>query len=76
MWLRLHELTGDERYRDAGLKAVERAAGRQTRSSWAAIDGALPGSYPIYGRYAPLQFPNWATKFLVDSLLLRERVAS
>ena len=76
MWLRLYELTGDARYRDAGLQAVERAAGRQVRSSWAAIDGALAGSYPIYGRYAPLQFPNWATKFLVDSLLLRERVTS
>ena len=49
---------------------------RQVRSSWPAIDGALAGSYPIYGRYAPLQFPNWATKFLVDSLLLRERVIS
>jgi uncharacterized protein YyaL (SSP411 family) len=76
VWLRLYELTGDQRYRDAGLRAVERAAGRQVRSSWAAIDGALAGSYPIYGRYAPLQFPNWATKFLVDSLLLRERVSS
>ena len=76
VWLRLYELTGDGRYRDAGLKAVERAAGRQVRSSWPAIDGALAGSYPIYGRYAPLQFPNWATKFLVDSLLLRERVTS
>jgi len=76
LWLRLYELTGDRRYRDAGLDAVERAAGRQMRSSWPAIDGALAGSYPIYGRYAPLQFPNWATKFLVDSLLLRERVTS
>jgi hypothetical protein len=74
VWLRLYEITGETRYRDAGLRGVEHAAGHQRRSSWEAIDGALPGSYPIYGRYAPLQFPNWATKFLVDSLLLRERV--
>ena len=74
VWLRLYELTGDARYRDAGLRGGRAGRGRQARSSWAAIDGALPGSYPIYGRYAPLQFPNWATKFLVDSLLLRERV--
>ena len=32
------------------------------------------GSFPIYGRYAPLQYPNWAAKFLADSLALRERV--
>jgi uncharacterized protein YyaL (SSP411 family) len=76
VWLRLHELTGDPRYRAAGTAAVERAARAQARSRWKAIDGALPGSYPIYGRYAPLQFPNWATKFLVDSLMLRERVSS
>ena len=76
VWLRLFELTGERRFREAGLGAVERAAGRQVRSSWAAIDGALAGSDPIYGRYAPLQFPNWATKFLVDSLVLRERVIS
>lgn len=73
VWLRLYELTGDARFLNAGLKAVERAAGRQMRSSFAAVDGALPGSYPVYGRYAPLQFPNWATKFMVDSLVMRER---
>jgi hypothetical protein len=76
VWLRLHEVTGEVRFRDIGLWAVERAAAHQKRSSWTTIDGALPGSYPVYGRYAPLQFPNWATKFLVDSLLLRERVTS
>jgi hypothetical protein len=76
VWLRLHELTGEAGFRDAGLRAIERAAARQARSGRPAIDGALPGSYPVYGRYAPLQFPNWATKFLVDSLLLRERVDS
>jgi hypothetical protein len=76
VWLRLFEATGQTRFRDAGLEAVQRAAGHQKRSSWAAIDGALPGSHPVYGRYAPLQFPNWATKFLVDSLMLRERLVA
>ncbi len=37
-------------------------------------DGAVPGSFPLYGRYAPLQYPNWAAKFLADSLALRLRV--
>jgi hypothetical protein len=26
----------------------------------------------MWGRYAPLQYPNWATKFLADSLMLYE----
>jgi hypothetical protein len=75
VWLRLYEATGERRFRGAGVRAVMHAARHQQSSSWDAIDGALPGSFPVYGRYAPLQFPNWATKFLVDSLLLRERVS-
>jgi hypothetical protein len=34
--------------------------------------GALPGSYPVWGRYEPFGFPNWATKFFADSLLLEK----
>ncbi len=73
VWLRLWETTGDDRFLNAGLKAVELAAARQERVRWPAVDGALAGSFPLWGRYAPLQYPNWATKFLADSLMLRER---
>jgi len=34
--------------------------------------GGIKGSYPIYGRYAPLQYPNWAAKFFVDALLAKQ----
>jgi hypothetical protein len=74
VWLRLYQETGDVVLRQAGLEAVEQAAALQSRSAWRAVDGAVPGSFPIYGRYAPLQYPNWAAKFLADSLALRERV--
>lgn len=71
-WLRLHQLTGDARFLNAGLKAVELAASHQERAPWKDVDGALAGSFPLWGRYAPLQYPNWATKFLADSLMLRD----
>jgi uncharacterized protein YyaL (SSP411 family) len=74
VWLRLYQETGDAEFRRAGIAAVEQAAALQSRSRWRAIDGAVPGSFPIYGRYAPLQYPNWAAKFLADSLALRERI--
>ena len=74
VWLRLYQETGDTTLRQAGLEAVEQAAGLQSRGSWQATDGAVPGSFPLYGRYAPLQYPNWAAKFLADSLALRLRV--
>jgi len=71
VWLRLYQTTGDARFLNAGCKAVDLAAAHQHTGSWQPARGALPGSFPIYGRYAPLQFPNWATKFLADSLMLR-----
>lgn len=73
VWLRLYELTGDARLLNAGLKAVDQAASLQARGPFKPLDGPIPGSFPIWGRYAPLQYPNWATKFLADSLMLRDR---
>ena len=71
--MRLFQETGDARYLNSGLKAVEQAARRQERGrACKPVHGAIPGSFPIYGRYAPLQYPNWAAKFLADSLMLRE----
>lgn len=74
VWLRLHQIGGDPAFRTAGLRAVEDAAGHQCRVPHPDLHGALAGSFPVYGLYAPLRFPNWATKFLVDSLALREAV--
>jgi uncharacterized protein YyaL (SSP411 family) len=72
VWMRLYEVTGEPRFLDGGLKAIELAAAHQSRLDWPPVRGALPGSYPIYGRYAPFKYPNWAAKFLVDGLMKRE----
>tara|TARA_B100000497_G_scaffold114750_2_gene137599 strand:+ start:8358 stop:9545 length:1188 start_codon:yes stop_codon:yes gene_type:complete len=31
--------------------------------------GALPGSFPMWGRYESFGLPNWATKYFLDSML-------
>ena len=72
VWLRLFQIGGDDRYLNAGLKAIDLAARRQERGPWRATRGALAGSFPVWGRYAPLQYPNWAAKFLADALMLRD----
>jgi uncharacterized protein YyaL (SSP411 family) len=72
VWMRIYEITGDTRFLRSGVQAVEQAASRQVRVDWPPVRGALAGSYPIYGRYAPFRFPNWATKFLVDGLMKRD----
>ena len=33
-------------------------------------DGSIAGSAPIWGRYSMFEFPNWATKFFADALMM------
>jgi uncharacterized protein YyaL (SSP411 family) len=70
VWLRLHQTTGDPRWLNAGLKAVDEAVSFQETAPAPDVRGALAGSFPLWGRYAPLQYPNWATRFMAESLML------
>lgn len=70
LWLRLYRLSGDMSYLDAARKAIAFVASTQNLSSSNPnIRGAIAGSYPIYGRYERLKYPNWAAKFFIDALL-------
>lgn len=70
-WGRLYQLTGDDQYRQATsrilqfVKRTQDLAGqnRDTR-------GGIKGSYPVNGGYHPWQYPNWATKFYADALMM------
>jgi DUF1680 family protein len=72
--MRLHETSGDERYLRTSerlldfLFHVERLNGIGRDR-----EGAIAGSYPIWGPYAPLRFPCWATKYYLDLLLRVQR---
>jgi len=71
---RLYGLNGDKRYLNAGLNLLDDVAATQDVTSLEKPHyGGIKGSRPIYGRYAPLQYPNWATKFFVDALLAKQR---
>ncbi|MBS1892607.1 MAG: hypothetical protein JST59_15020 [Actinobacteria bacterium] len=71
VWHRLATLTGDDRWARVGADAVRFGLTFQTRSSSRNTDGALAGSDPIWGRYAPMQYPNWATRFLAETLMIQ-----
>ena len=74
IWAKLFDLTGDESYRRATIRALDYVRGCQDiHTSIADVRGAIRGSQPIWGRYAPFSFPNWPAKFFVDALLLRMR---
>ncbi|MBV8521859.1 MAG: hypothetical protein JOY71_07000 [Acetobacteraceae bacterium] len=73
VFFKLYCLEGDKRYLNAGLNLLDDVAATQdVTSSRKPHYGGIKGSHPIYGRYAPLQYPNWATKFFIDALLAKQ----
>jgi uncharacterized protein YyaL (SSP411 family) len=71
VWHELYELTRLQTYGQAYTRMVQLLMAAQARSAKGpeAIHGAMPGSYPIWGRYEKFAFPNWATKYMADALL-------
>jgi hypothetical protein len=69
-WFLMHRFTGDKRYADAG-RLVNSYVRRTVRlSGTAGVRGAVKGSFPIDGDYAPYEYLSWAAKFLADSLMV------
>ena len=68
-WLLLGQITGKSHYTAAGLKGLAWVLRYQDiQTSDTDVRGGLPGSTPVIGGYLPLQLPNWAAKFLMDTL--------
>ena len=71
---RLFEQTGEAKYRTQADKLVNYLKGLQVcRSKEAGVSGAIAGSFPLFGSYMRAGYPNWATKYFVDALLLQHR---
>ncbi len=74
VWARLFDRSGDERYRKGAIAATDYVmACQDIETPNLDVRGAIAGSFPLWGRYAPFSYPNWATKFFVDAMLLRSR---
>jgi hypothetical protein len=72
IWLKIYQLTLEECYLEAAGRMIDlliyiqqrgKADNKETR-------GAIPGSFPVWGKYEPFAFPNWATKFFADALFM------
>ncbi len=70
IWLKLAALDNEPRYRHWAERTLQATAVHQSLTGPDEIRGAIKGSHPVWGRYAPLGYPNWPTKFFVDALLL------
>ena len=73
---RLHELRGGAAYLDAANLMVDYLKGVQClESSDENVVGGIAGSYPMLGGYMTAGYPNWATKYFLDAVMLQDRLA-
>jgi hypothetical protein len=75
-WLLLYEDTGDGRYLDAGRRANAYVRRTVRLDAPEGIRGGVKGSFPIDGEYGSFEYPNWAAKFLIDSLVAEQHIAA
>ena len=75
-WAKVFDRSGEPRFRKGLLRMVDALTVVQAASAKGPSDihGAMPGSYPLWGRYEKFAFPNWATKYFADALLCAEVV--
>lgn len=72
----LFETTGHKPYRSAGYE-LNHAVRRTLRvDDPPETRGAVKGSFPVDGDYGRFEYPNWATKFAIDSFTLEQDVRS
>ncbi len=73
-WLLLFKYTDNAKYRDAALAANKFVCRTVNLDGRPEIRGAVKGSFPVSGDYCAYEYPNWAAKFLVDSLLMEKAI--
>lgn len=74
IWFKMAHYSGNKDYATTAYRMntlLIHLQGRFNRSN-EHMAGALSGSYPFWGRYEPFAFPNWATKYLADALMLEK----
>jgi hypothetical protein len=76
VWMRFYGLEKNATCLQAADRALDILVYIEERNHKERKDtvGALPGSFPIWGRYEPFAFPNWATKFFADALMMRIQI--
>jgi uncharacterized protein YyaL (SSP411 family) len=73
IWLKLYMLFVNDIYLEAARKInVFLKKTQNVSSNNSGVKGGIKGSHPIQGGYIPFAYPNWATKFFMDALMLEE----
>src|SRR6266542_175197 len=76
IWLRLFEITGEQKWLATVSPVLRFLKSTQNRTSRdPGLCGGIKGSFPLGGEYGPYQTLSWATKFFVDALVRDERIS-
>lgn len=70
----MYEKCGDLRLVDCAVKLIDTIQNKKSKIIQRMLPntrGAIAGSSPFLGRYMRGRFPNWAAKFYLDALLLK-----
>jgi hypothetical protein len=68
--LKFYELEEDLRLLNAACKLVDSVCTAQSQNPLiSGLNGGIPGSQPVWGRYMIFRYPNWAAKFASDALM-------
>jgi hypothetical protein len=69
---RLTQITGESKYSKLAELIINATKRTQLIDTTVpGVRGAIPGGFPIYAGYFPFGYPNWATKFLADALMMK-----
>jgi len=71
---RLSQISNDSlygEYADIIVSALKRTQKISVNKNEQNINGAIAGSYPINSGYCASSFPNWATKFFADAIMMK-----
>lgn len=72
-WLRLAQINDDKSFIDSAKRANRfNMSVQDLTTSNLNILGAMKGSHPVNGGYMTYRYPNWATKFFMDALMLEQ----
>lgn len=72
VWAKQYQLTGDTVHQEAATRSLRYVMARlRPHDGHPGVRGGVAGSFPVYGRYAPMSYPNWAAKFFLDAALLQ-----
>jgi uncharacterized protein YyaL (SSP411 family) len=72
VWAKQFNLLHDARLQKAAQQSLHYVMSHhRIHDEHDGVKGGIAGSYPIWGRYAPMSYPNWAAKFFIDAAMLQ-----